>query len=73
MLLAPDDVGDPHLQVIHDGGEVVGRRAVGLYQHKVLNPAEGHLAPQTVPETPGPLRRTEINSPTSFLIRRFID
>ena len=35
-LLAAHDVGDPHLVVVDDDGEVVGREAVGLEDHLVV-------------------------------------
>ena len=35
-LLAPGDVGDAHLVIIHDGGEMVGRKAVRLERDEVV-------------------------------------
>ncbi len=68
VLLAPDDVGDAHLEVVDDGGEVVRRGAVGLDEHEVPDLAEGDLAPQCVPEGPAPLRRPEVERPPARLV-----
>ena len=37
-LLAANDVGDAHLVVVDDDGEVVGREAVGLEDDLVVRP-----------------------------------
>ena len=49
-LLGADDVGDPHQVVVDHVGEVVGRVAVGLEQHLVVDLGVGDrdVAPQEV-------------------------
>ena len=37
MLVGPHDVGDLHLDVVDDAGEVVKRRAVGPDDHEVAD------------------------------------
>ena len=37
VLLGADDVGDLHLDVVDDAGEVVERRAVGADDHEVAD------------------------------------
>ena len=51
-LLGADDVGDLHEVVVDDVGEVVGREAVGLEQHLVVDVVvrEGDVAAQLVAE-----------------------
>ena len=56
MLFAPDDVADPHLQVVHDGREVVGGCAVGLDENEVAYFSERNLPPQSIPEAALPER-----------------
>jgi hypothetical protein len=72
VLLAPDDVGYAHVQVVHDGGEVVRRGAVGLDDHEVLYLAEADLAAQPVTEAPGAFRRPEVERPPALLVLRLV-
>nr|GFC95469.1 hypothetical protein [Tanacetum cinerariifolium] len=44
-LLAPNDVGDVHQVVVHDVGQVVGRHAIRLHQHLVIDGARMHHDP----------------------------
>ncbi len=39
VVVAADDVGDAHVVVVGDHGEIVGRRAVGAQQHQVVEVA----------------------------------
>ena len=50
VVLAAQHVGDAHVHVVHGGGEVVGRRAVGAHDDEVLDRAvvEGHRAADVV-------------------------
>ena len=36
VVVAPNDVGDPHILVVDDHREHVGRRAVGPQQHHIV-------------------------------------
>ena len=36
MVVAADDVGDPHVVIVDDDREHVGRRAVGAQQHEIV-------------------------------------
>ncbi len=49
-LLAAHDVGDAHLVVVDDDGEVVGREAVGLEDHLVVGARRRHPAADQVVE-----------------------
>ena len=37
MIVAPNDVGNPHFGVIHDAGKIIRWKAVGLEDDKILN------------------------------------
>ncbi len=41
MVLSANDVGDIHQVIIHDDGEIVGGKAVGLHHHDTAFAAHG--------------------------------
>ena len=43
MIVAADDVRDPHVEVVDDDAEVVGRRAVGTRDHEIVELGVGDL------------------------------
>ena len=36
MVVAPDDVGDAHVVIVDDHGQIIGRRAVRTQQHQIV-------------------------------------
>ena len=58
-LLAAHDVGDTHLEVVDDHGEVVGGEPVGLEDDLVVGPGRGHPSTDEVVELQGRVVRHE--------------
>jgi hypothetical protein len=59
VVVAPDDMADPHLRVVHRGGEVVGWGVGGLHNDEVLEVLvlERHGAANKVVDDGLPLAR----------------
>lgn len=59
--LPAQDVGDFHVVVVHDAGEVVGGKAVRLEEHLVVDGAvgKGHVAADRVLDHRGPAGHTQ--------------
>ena len=66
MLVAADDVGDPHLDVVDDVGEHEDRRAVAAQQHEVLDRVvvELDIAADDVVDDGGPVGDAEAQHPS---------
>ena len=79
MVLAPDDMGNPHIRVVHHRGKRIQRRAVGADQHGVRDGAELNVpAPQhqivpggvAVGELEPPVRALAVGLRRGALLRR---
>ena len=59
MIVAPDDVSDPHIHVIHDYAKVVRGRAVGARDDQIvqLGVLERHVAVNDVLHDHDPIQR----------------
>ena len=42
ILISPNHMGNPHQMVVHDIGKIIGREAVGLNEHHVIQFAIFH-------------------------------
>ena len=65
VVVAADDVGDAHVGVVADHGEVVGGRAVGAHDDHVVHDVggEGHVAVDGVVELDGAVLERHLQAP----------
>jgi hypothetical protein len=73
VLLTPNNVGYSHHGVVDDRGEVVGRGAVGLAHHEILDVGEVDLAAPRIPESTAACGRQEVQCRPSGLVLCFVD